>query len=283
MKPYIRISGNIEINTTTKILNSLNLSTVCQEASCPNIWECFGNSTATFMLMGNVCTRACKFCNVATGIPQKLSSEEGKNIALAAEKLNLKYIVLTCVTRDDLADGGASHFVEVIREIRKKITNCDIEVLTSDFNGNLKNLEIVLQEKPTVFNHNLETVKRLNSQVRAKATYQRSLKILEYAANKNIVCKTGLMVGFGETMQELQETMQDAYNVGCSLIAIGQYLQPSSKHFPVIKYYTEQEFEQLANYAKTLGFKGIAAGLRVRSSYNAKIIKEQNKIANGKL
>ena len=253
------------------LIEGLGLNTVCKEAACPNIWECFQRHTATFMIMGDVCTRNCRFCNVKTGRPTPLDPEEPVRLASAIKELGLKYAVITCVTRDDLPDGGAEHFVKTIEAIRAVSPETKVEILTSDFAGNSFALEKVLKARPAVFNHNLETVKRLTPVLRTKATYLRSLAVLSYAARMfpEIPVKSGIMVGCGESMEEVFEALRDLREAGCSILTVGQYLAPDDKCHPVEKYYSEAEFSEIKAYALKLGFAGAACGPLVRSSYRA--------------
>ena len=253
------------------LIEGLGLNTVCKEAACPNIWECFQRHTATFMIMGDVCTRNCRFCNVKTGCPAPLDPEEPARLASAIKELGLKYAVITCVTRDDLPDGGAEHFVKTIEAIKAISPETKVEILTSDFAGNSFALEKVLKAGPAVFNHNLETVKRLTPVLRTKATYLRSLAVLNYAARMfpEIPVKSGVMVGCGESMEEIFETLRDLRKAGCSILTVGQYLAPDDKCHPVEKYYSEAEFAEIKAYAMKLGFAGAACGPLVRSSYTA--------------
>ncbi len=269
--PRIRIPAKASIDKTHDLLKSLNLHTVCQEAGCPNRWECFSDNTATFLILGDICTRNCKFCGVTTGTPPPPDPGEPERIAEAAEKLGLKYVVVTTVTRDDLPDGGAEQFVKIICAIRKKIPNAGIEVLTSDFDGNVEALEKVLSEKPAVFNHNVETVVRLTPLLRSKASYLRSLAVLNHAAKfaPDIPTKSGLMVGVGETEEEVKKTLQDLRKVNCKIITIGQYLAPSENHYPVVEFIPEETFELYKKMAEELGFSAVASGALVRSSYHA--------------
>ena len=253
------------------LIEGLGLNTVCKEAACPNIWECFQRHTATFMIMGDVCTRNCRFCNVKTGHPAPLDPEEPARLASAIKELGLKYAVITCVTRDDLPDGGAEHFVKTIEAIKAISPETKVEILTSDFAGNSFALEKVLKAGPAVFNHNLETVKRLTPVLRTKATYLRSLAVLNYATRMfpEIPVKSGIMVGCGESMEEIFETLRDLREAGCSILTVGQYLAPDDKCHPVEKYYSEAEFAEIKDYALELGFAGAACGPLVRSSYRA--------------
>lgn len=253
------------------LIEGLGLNTVCKEAACPNIWECFQRHTATFMIMGDTCTRNCRFCNVKTGRPAPLDPEEPARLASAIKELGLKYAVITCVTRDDLPDGGAEHFVKTIEAIKAVSPETKVEILTSDFAGNSSALEKVLKADPAVFNHNLETVRRLTPVLRTKATYLRSLAVLSYASRMfpAIPVKSGIMVGCGESMEEVFEAMRDLREAGCSILTVGQYLAPDDLCHPVEKYYSEAEFAEIKAYAMKLGFAGAACGPLVRSSYRA--------------
>ena len=270
-KPRIKVPTRAEREKVRSLIEGLGLNTVCKEAACPNIWECFQRHTATFMIMGDVCTRNCRFCNVKTGRPAPLDPEEPARLASAIKELGLKYAVITCVTRDDLPDGGAEHFVKTIEAIHEVSPETKVEILTSDFAGNSFALEKVLRSGPAVFNHNLETVKRLTPVLRTKATYLRSLAVLNYAARMfpEIPVKSGIMVGCGESMEEVFETLRDLREAGCSILTVGQYLAPDDTCHPVEKYYSEAEFSEIKAYALKLGFAGAACGPLVRSSYRA--------------
>lgn len=256
---------------TNAHLKELNIVTVCEEARCPNIGECWSHKTATFMIGGERCTRACAFCNVATGKPLALDATEPQRVAQAAQRLGLKYVVITSVDRDDLPDGGASHWVQTIRAVREAIPAAKIEILTPDFKGKLQDVEIVARERPNVYNHNIETVPRLYSIARRGSKYQRSLDLLQFVKNfdSNIKTKSGLMTGLGETKDEILETLRDLKNHGVDFITMGQYLRPSPRHLAVQKYYHPDEFEELKVAAEAMGFEMVAAGPFVRSSYHA--------------
>lgn len=270
-KPRIKVPTRAEREKTRALIDRMGLNTVCKEAACPNIWECFQRHTATFMIMGDVCTRNCRFCNVRTGRPAPLDPGEPERLASAIKELGLKYAVITCVTRDDLPDGGAEHFVRTIEAVRAVSPETKVEILTSDFAGNHAALEKVLEAHPAVFNHNLETVERLTPALRTKATYLRSLAVLSYASRlfPDIPVKSGIMVGCGESMEEIKKTLRDLKAAGCSLLTAGQYLAPDEKCHPVKKYYSEEEFAEIKAYAISLGFVGAACGPLVRSSYRA--------------
>ena len=302
--------------TVRKILKTHCLNTVCESARCPNKNECYTKNTATFLIMGNVCTRNCRFCNISTDRPKPLDENEPKHVAKAIQELNLKYAVITSVTRDDLPDGGAEHFAKCIKEIReakserqkakedpanlslraseessviqentphpnplpqgaREMFQIKIEILTPDFKGNTDAIDKIIKSDypPDVFNHNIETVPRLYKIARPQAIYQRSLDVLKYVkfncGNSNILTKSGIMVGLGETIEELTQTLTDLKNIDCDIVTIGQYIQPSKEHLPVAKFYTLEEFEELKALAKKIGIKNYQIGPLVRSSYNA--------------
>jgi lipoic acid synthetase len=256
---------------TRSLLRTSGLYTVCQEARCPNQFECFGKGTATFMLMGENCTRNCRFCAVAHAETEPLDSEEPFNIAKAVTRMKLKYAVLTSVTRDDLHDGGADHFSRTINAIRELCPETGIEILIPDFQGNKTALEDLCKHKPSVLNHNIETVAGLYSKVRPQAIYSRSLDLLRNVKifNPETITKSGLMLGLGETLDELKETMSDIRNTGCDLLTLGQYLQPTINNLEVYRYVPPEEFERIKETALGFGFSGVAAGPHVRSSYQA--------------
>ncbi len=247
------------------------VKTICQEACCPNQGECFSKRVATFLILGNECTRNCTFCAVSHGKPQPIDAEEPERIAFEVLNLELEYVVITSVTRDDLPDGGATHFVHVINTIRKKCPGVGIEVLIPDFMGSKAALETIVDAAPEVLNHNIETVKRLYPDVRPKATYERSLKLLSLAKemNRSIITKSGFMVGLGETEDEVKQLMHDLRLVGCNILTIGQYLSPSGGHYPVKKYVRPEVFRKYKKMAKAEGFQGVASSPFVRSSYKA--------------
>ena len=254
-----------------KLLRSADLHTVCEEASCPNIGECWERKSATFMILGDICTRACRYCDVTSGKPQTLDLQEPLRLAKTVQTLDLNYCVITSVNRDDLPDGGASIFAECLNQINRSSPNGKVEILTPDFAGNLSALHTVLDAQPAVFNHNLESVRRIFKSVRSKGDYDLSLSILEEAQRyaPDIPTKSGLMVGLGETTDELHETFKDLRNVGVKLLTIGQYLRPSQKHIEMDRFYTPSEFTELEQDAYSLGFDSVAAGPLVRSSYHA--------------
>jgi lipoic acid synthetase len=255
-----------------QILRDANLHTVCEEASCPNIGECFGKGTATFMIMGDLCTRRCPFCDVGHGRPLPLDADEPRHLAETIAKLKLKYVVITSVDRDDLRDGGAAHFVECIRQTRELSPSTQIEILTPDFRGRLdRALGILREAPPDVMNHNLETIPRLYKQARPGSDYLHSLKLLKdfKAEHPNMPTKSGLMVGLGETNEEILEVMKDMREHNVDMLTIGQYLQPSAHHLPVLRYVTPDEFDMFAAEAEKMGFMHAASGPMVRSSYHA--------------
>lgn len=254
------------------ILKELELHTVCESAKCPNRMECFSNRTATFMLLGEVCTRRCAFCSVTKGIPGGVDAGEPEKVAEAAASMGLQHVVMTSVTRDDLPDGGAGHFAAAVREIRLRIPGATIEVLTPDFKGDLEALRVVLDEKPDVFNHNLETVKELYARVRPQADYTMSLELLQAARDISPATstKSGIMVGLGETRPQLSSLFRDLADVGCDMLTIGQYLRPSREQLKVERFLSPQEFEELGDEAAGAGIPQVASEPFVRSSYRAR-------------
>ena len=252
-------------------MRGLKLHTVCEEAMCPNIGECWNNRTATFMILGNVCTRSCGFCNVLTGKPSELDLDEPKRVAEAAKKMGLKHAVITSVNRDELKDGGAGIFAETIQEIREEVPGCAVEVLTPDFKGDRDALKTLIDARPDTFNHNIETVPRLYPAVRPQAKYDRSLEVLRHVKelNPNGLTKSGFMVGLGEAEEELREIMRDLRASDVDILTIGQYLRPSENHLPMSRYYEPKEFADLRKYGFSLGFKHVESGPLVRSSYHA--------------
>ena len=255
-----------------QMIRSGRLHTVCQEARCPNQFECFSQQTATFLILGSRCTRNCRFCNIESGPETPPDPAEPARVAATAAEMGLNYVVVTSVTRDDLPDGGAGFFAATIRKIRKRIPDAQIEVLIPDFQGDPAALHTILAEGPDVLNHNIETVPRLYPEVRPEAVYQRSLQLLKNtAAHKSrIPVKSGLMLGLGETAAEVRQTLLDLYSHGCRLLTIGQYLQPTEAHLPVARFVTPEEFDRWRREALSMGFSGVASGPFVRSSYHAK-------------
>jgi lipoyl synthase len=256
----------------SRILSRWRLNTVCRSALCPNLCECFSQGTATFMIMGNICTRDCLFCAVAGGIPKPLEADEPTRLAHAVKDLGLNHIVVTSVTRDDLPDGGASHFAETIAAIRKVNPHTTVEVLIPDFKGSQSSVEAVVRANPDIFAHNLETAPDLYKKVRPKANYHRSLNVLKSAKglNRDIYTKSGMMLGLGETEEEIIAVMQDLRQINCDFLTLGQYLSPSENHLPVNKFISPEKFEDLARVGQKMGFRGIASAPFVRSSYHAK-------------
>lgn len=253
------------------ILDAHGLHSVCQEASCPNIRECWQEGTATFMILGKYCTRDCGFCDVLHGLPGEVDEDEPRRLAEVVGKLNLKQVVITAVTRDDLPDGGATIFARTIGFLRRQDNNVKVELLVSDFGGDFDSLKIVLDGQPDVLAHNVETVKRLHRRVRPAAKYDRSLNVLRNMSEYHLrpVVKTGLMVGLGETHDEIVELLHDIHDTGCDIVTIGQYLRPSQYHLPVDRYYHPEEFEKLAKIGREIGLGHVEAGPLVRSSYKA--------------
>ena len=266
-----KLTNSKEFFLTKTIVNNNNLVTVCQEANCPNITECWSKRHATFMIMGDTCIRACGFCDVKTGVPGNLDPLEPVKIAEAVKKLNLKHVVITSVDRDDLDDGGSEHFYDVINQTRKSNPNTTIEVLTPDFLRKGDAYKKVIDAKPDVFNHNIETVPSLYLKVRPGSRYFASLELLKNAKkiDKNIFTKSGIMVGLGETRDEILQVMDDLRAADVDFITIGQYLQPSTKHFPLDRYYTPKEFDDLGTIAKAKGFLLVSSSPLTRSSYHA--------------
>lgn len=260
--------------TVRHILRDKCLNTVCEGARCPNKSECYSRNTATFLIMGNVCTRNCRYCNIGTAKPEPLNLDEPNHIAEAVKELGLKYVVITSVTRDDLPDGGAEHFANCIKEIRK-VCDAKIEILTPDFRARKESLDLIIKAHPDTFNHNIETVESLFKTARPQGNYRQSLEVLRYIKeNSDIVTKSGLMVGLGEgggnkEGNEIEKTLIDLKEAGVDIITIGQYIQPSKEHLPVAKYYTLDEFEELRTLAKEIGFKNYQIDPLVRSSYKA--------------
>ena len=266
------------------ILKEKHLNTVCESARCPNKNECYQQNTATFLIMGNICTRNCKYCNILTAKPEPLDIDEPEHIAEAVKELGLSYSVITSVTRDDLIDGGAEHFVNCIKKIRDLSPNTKIEILTPDFKSkksrdkfNKDSLDKIIKSHPDVFNHNIEAVKRIHQDVRPLGNYDLSLSVLKYIKeNSDIKTKSGLMIGLGETIEDILETFKDLKNCGCDILTVGQYIQPSKKHYEVQKYYTLEDYEFLKEKAKEYGFEKYQIGPLVRSSYHAKLLSDTN-------
>ncbi len=255
-----------------ELIEAGKLHTVCQEAKCPNIWECYSQRTATFLIMGERCTRNCRFCSVSPGLPEPLAPDEPGRVAEAVERMGLRYVVVTSVTRDDLPDGGAAHFAATIREIRRRVPGAEIEVLIPDFQGDRAALATVLRARPNVLNHNIETVPRLYPRVRPQADYRRSLELLRRsrALAPSIPAKSGLMLGLGERAEEIRQAFSDLRGADCKILTLGQYLQPSPEHLPVEAYVPPDDFENWRKTALEMGFSEVASAPFVRSSYHAK-------------
>jgi len=273
----IKLPGVNDYSYIKDYLAEFHLHTICESGKCPNRAECWEQKTATFMILGNNCTRACRFCAVSKSKPLVPDRDEPEKLAEAIKKIGLKHCVITSVTRDDLSDGGASIWHDAIKAIKQKNPGITIEALIPDFNGNHRDLDLLIKSQPDIISHNLETVRRLTPEIRIKAQYTLSLEVLQYLAAKGITTKSGIMLGLGETQEEIYQTMEDLLNVQCRIITIGQYLQPSKKNYPVKKYYSPSEFEHLKEKALEKGFKFAESGPLVRSSYHAsKHIKTDN-------
>lgn len=267
----IRLNTNQNFTELKQLVRGNRLHTVCEEARCPNIFECWANRTATFMILGSVCTRACRFCAVTTGMPTELDWEEPIRVAESVEAMGLQHVVVTSVARDDLRDGGAAIFAATIRAIRERRPGCSVEVLIPDFQGDWNALQTVMDSLPDILNHNLETVRRLSDKVRAKAKYDRSLELLRRAKKlrPDIPTKSSIMLGVGETYEEVLQTMDDLRAVDCDILTIGQYLQPTRQHLDVVRFWTPEEFAALKEEGMKRGFKHVESGPLVRSSYHA--------------
>jgi len=267
----VRFPGGDRYSQIKGLLRQHRLHTVCEEAHCPNIGECFNNGTATFMILGDICTRACGFCAVTSGRPQGLDLLEPLRVARAVETLGLDYVVITSVSRDDLPDGGASVFAGCIRAIRRKSPRCRVEVLAPDFAGNWDALATVVEARPFVLGHNVETVPRLYRRVRPKARFERSLALISKVKelDPSMLTKSGIMLGLGETREETRQTLADLRSAGCEIVTIGQYLRPTPKHLPVERFVPPEEFEGIGREARALGFRHVESGPLVRSSYHA--------------
>ena len=276
-KPKIRLQITNGYKFVNDVVQSNKLNTVCEEARCPNIYECWDRRTATIMILGDICTRACGFCSVKTGKPVYDDPMEPFRTAMAVKKMNLRHVVITSVDRDDLKNNyGASIWAETIRQIHNHVKNCTVEVLTPDFKGYEPSLEKVFDEKPEIFGHNVECVERISKQVRSQAVWSRSLDVLRLSAKNGLRTKTGMMVGLGESFDEVVKTMNQILDTGTTIFTIGQYLQPSKKHLPVVRYVKEKEFKDYKQIGLDLGFDVVESGPLVRSSYHAD---EQARIA----
>ncbi len=269
--------------TTRRVVNTSGVATVCEEARCPNITECWSHKTATFMILGDRCTRRCHYCSVATARPEPPAADEPERLAEAVVELGLRHVVITAVARDDLEDEGAGQFAACIRAVRERMPEGTIEVLPADFHARRECIATVCDAEPDVFNHNLETVARLTPVVRPQGKYRRSLDVLRIAKElrPSMPTKSGLMVGLGEELQEVHQALEDLRAVGCDVVTIGQYLQPTPQHAPVARFYAPPEFEALAETARSLGFPGVASGPFVRSSYNAAEVYERVRAGAG--
>lgn len=267
----IKLTTGENFKELRQMMRSKSLHTVCEEAKCPNIHECWANRTATFMILGDVCTRACRFCAVKSGLPTELDLQEPERVAEAAEQMGLRHCVITSVARDDLQDGGASIFAASIAAVRKRLPLCSVEVLIPDFLGREQSLRLVMEARPDILNHNVETVERLSDRVRARAKYRRSLELLSRAKQMapDIPTKSSIMLGVGEQWHEILQTMDDLRAVQCNIMTIGQYLQPSLNHLSVEKYYTPEQFAELKEEGLKRGFNHVESGPLVRSSYHA--------------
>ena len=252
-----------------RLTKELGLHTICEEARCPNVWECWNNRTATFLILGDICTRRCHYCSVTTGRPLPLDEAEPARVAEVVKTLGLRHAVITSVNRDELPDGGSRLFAETIHAIRRELPTCTVEVLIPDFMGDDAALDTVLRAKPEILNHNIETVPRLFPSVRPQGKYARSIKLLHTAAEKGAVTKSGLMVGLGESVDEVRAVMQELREAGCHILSIGQYLQPTKAHWPVMRFYQPEEFRLLKEEGLALGFRHVESGPLVRSSYHA--------------
>ena len=264
----IRVPGNLDQLPVTRLLNDLALNTVCQEARCPNIFECWSAGTATFMILGDICTRRCTFCAVGRGTPGVVDDDEPRRVAEAVSKMGVRHAVITMVNRDDLPDGGADHLAQTVIAVRER-TGAAVEVLVSDLEGNRDAVHTVIASEPEVFGHNVETIPRLYLQVRPVAKYQRSLDVLKQAADEDMLTKSSVMLGLGETEDEVLEVANDLREAGVQIFTMGQYLAPTGNHHPVRRYYTPEEFTELGARAKALGFHHVESAPLVRSSYMA--------------
>ena len=265
----VRLPAGQNYKEVFQLMRNSKLNTVCEEAKCPNLAECWNNRTATFMILGDTCTRSCGFCNVKVGMPNELDIDEPRRVAESVKALNLKHVVITSVDRDELKDGGAFIFSETVQLIREMMDHITIEILIPDFKGDTNSFEIILKNPPNILNHNLETVNRIYHAVRPQAKYQRSLDLIKWFKNKGLRTKSGIMVGIGETKEEVIGLMNDLFNHGCDIMTIGQYLQPTKVHLPVDRYVTLEEFQFYKDYGLKLGFKAVESAPLVRSSYHA--------------
>ncbi len=265
----IKLPKGFKTSQVVGLLNEHGLHTICSSGMCPNRAECWGAGTATFMIGGNICTRSCRFCNVATGRPLPLDEKEITDIVNSVKELGLKHVVITSVDRDDLPDCGAAHWAKMIRSLKEGCPGITMEVLVPDFKGRMELLDMVIAEKPDVISHNLETVRRLTPEVRCFATYDTSLEVIRHIAQSGIRSKSGIMLGLGETREEILQTMDDLLEVGCEVMTIGQYLQPTKEHYPIQDYITPETFAEYGRIGKEKGFRHIESSPMVRSSYHA--------------
>ena len=275
-----KLPTSAEYKKTLQTVNEHELNTVCKSAQCPNMGECWSRGTATVMILGNICTRSCSFCAIQTGRPTELDIGEPARVADSIAKMNLKHAVITSVARDDLKDGGASIWANTIRAVHNRMPECAVEVLTADFRGQQEYLDIVLDACPDIFNHNLETVKRLQRPIRKTARYDRSLWVLEHAKSRGFITKSGIMLGIGETEDEIKTVLNDMRAVGVDILTIGQYLQPSTKHEPVDRWVTPEEFQKWKDYALEMGYGVCESGPLIRSSYHAEEQSEKFDVLN---
>ena len=280
-KPKIKLKYGDDYKFVQNVVSDNKLNTVCEEARCPNIYECWGRGTATIMILGDICTRACGFCSVKTGKPLEVDSMEPVRTAMAVKKMNLRHIVITSVDRDDIkADFGATIWAETIKQIHHHVPRCTVEVLTPDFQGDQSALKIVFNAKPEIFSHNVECVERISNKVRAQSVWSRSLDVLKQSVINGLRTKTGMMVGLGETNNEVIETMKEVADLGVEIFTIGQYLQPSKEHLPVRRYVEDEDFEMYKKIGLDLGFRVVESGALVRSSYHADEQARLDKIEN---
>ena len=280
-KPKIKLKYGDDYKFVQNIVSDNKLNTVCEEARCPNIYECWGRGTATIMILGDICTRACGFCSVKTGKPLEVDSMEPVRTAMAVKKMNLRHVVITSVDRDDIkADFGATIWAETIKQIHRHVPRCTVEVLTPDFQGDQSALKIVFNAKPEIFSHNVECVERISKKVRAQSVWSRSLDVLKQSVINGLRTKTGMMVGLGETNNEVIETMKEVADLGVEIFTIGQYLQPSKEHLPVRRYVEDEDFEMYKKIGLDLGFRVVESGALVRSSYHADEQARLDKIEN---
>ena len=280
-KPKIKLKYGDDYKFVQNVVSDNKLNTVCEEARCPNIYECWGRGTATIMILGDICTRACGFCSVKTGKPLVVDFMEPVRTAMAVKKMNLRHIVITSVDRDDIkADFGATIWAETIKQIHRHVPRCTVEVLTPDFQGDQSALKIVFNAKPEIFSHNVECVERISKKVRAQSVWSRSLDVLNQSVINGLRTKTGMMVGLGETNNEVIETMKEVADLGVEIFTIGQYLQPSKEHLPVRRYVEDEDFEMYKKIGLDLGFRVVESGALVRSSYHADEQARLDKIEN---